>query len=372
MRQAPGLLFSLLLATCAGSGAVLAQPADSGRQVSAGEETRARPAWTVTAVPPVMDKPRRLRIPQDLKLAPMPAWSVLCAGQAYWVQLPPTEDAILEFRGERPVTHPIWIVGGRHVRVIGLQMELEVQPGCEPGKLPNDDGPEGATNVHPRIPGAMALRLEQAGVSFVEGAFIDIGNAEADCFVIRNADGVDAATARRQRDVVIQNSACHGIGGLGASAGIGDGFHGDLIQNQGTDVMRSLIVENVSTRSASEGIVLHRHGEFNGAIDFVLRRFDYTFDDRYVGLGRYNGPWGISFVAWADRYQFDEVWIEDYRDGGNYGLMNPDTPREQRYGDSPSADVKRHPGIRGGRPPQGPFAPIGRIGRHYASPHPVP
>ncbi len=170
---------------------------------------------------------------------------------------------MLRFTGPVPLEVPLWIVGGRNVRVIGLHMVLKTQPGCEPGRVRQNDG---AMNIHPVLPGGMAVRFEQSGVTFFEGGLVDVTGHDADCFVIRNSKGITAALARAQRDVVIQNTSCHGVEGIAA------GVHGDLVQAQGGDVLRSLILENVSHRTSHEGLVLEGQGGFRGAVQLTLRR----------------------------------------------------------------------------------------------------
>jgi hypothetical protein len=316
--------------------------------------------WDVTVAPPAMPGARVIEIPRDLEPVSWPAYSVFCSGWIHQIRLDAGEDAIIRFSGTVPLRYPLWIDGGRNVRVIGLQMELETQPGCAAGELQNIGG---AASVHPRIPGGIALRLEQWGTTFVEGAYIDMLNMEADCLVVRNPDSMPGVTARGQRDIIVQNTACHGIGGLGESD-IGDGEHGDLIQNQGDDVVRRMILENVTVRSSSQGVMLHPNQGFRGATELVLRRFDYAFDERYTGKTKYDGPWGLGINASADAFEFDQVWINDLT-GLNYGLVN-----DQRYGVSTSSAVQPHPGIQAGSPPAGPFAPASRTGRYYVSPHP--
>jgi hypothetical protein len=127
-----------------------------------------------------------------------------------------------------------------------------------------------------------------------------------------------------------------------------------------------VVLENFTARSASEGIILHNNQGFAGATKFVLKRFDYGFDPRYTGLTKYDGPWGLAAVGWADTFLFEDVWINDYA-GLNYLIMN-----DQRYGVSSSSSVQPNPGIRAGQPPGGEFAPRSSIGMNYVSPYPIP
>ena len=190
--------------------------------------------WDVVTAPPAMANATQIELTAASPTSEMPAWGILCSGRYHRVSLAADEDAVIRFGGGEPIRYPIWVVGGRNVRIVGLEMELETQPGCGIGQLPNTGS--SATNIHPRIPSAMAVRLENYGTSFVEGAAIDLRGHEADCFVVRNPADLSNADARNQRHVVLQNTNCRGIEGLGQSA-IGDGVHGDLLQNQGNDVM---------------------------------------------------------------------------------------------------------------------------------------
>jgi hypothetical protein len=260
------------------------------------------------------------------------------------------------------------VTGGRNVRVSGLQFELVTQPGCGIGELPNNPIAEHPNaSIHPRVPGAIALRLQQWGTSFVEGLNIDVRGHEADCIVIRNPDALSNAQAQKQRDVVIQNTNCSGVEGLEDPV-IGGGIHGDFFQNQGYDVMRRLVFENVSQRTSQEGIVLHGgtpEEAISGTEVLIIRRFDYSWDPRYVGDDSHDGSFGVAFDGWpSTNWTLENIRIDDYRDGGDYIRI-----RGQRYGNSPASNVQPHPEIRSGLPPEGSFAPKIKTGINYVSPH---
>ncbi len=319
----------------------------------------ATPTWDVRTTPPAMPGATLIAISADSATSAMPAWGILCSGRYHRIQLDDNEDAVITFAGGAPISYPIWIVGGRDVRVVGLEMSLATQPGCGIGELPNTGS--SATNIHPRIPGAMALRLENYGTSFVEGADIDLTGHEADCFVVRNPPDLSNSDARDQRHVVLQNTSCRGIEGLGKSA-IGDGVHGDLLQNQGNDVMSSLTLENVSVRTSMEGLVLHEWDGYAGARNLTIRRFDYAADPRYANDDAYE-QWGVAFAAWADNWTLEDVYLDDPM-GNDYGFVN-----QQRYGGFAHGVVQRHQAIFRSLPPGGSFAPPALVGGGYRSPH---
>ena len=274
------------------------------------------------------------------------------------------EDGIVYMSGTEPLRYPIHVTGGRNVRIVGLHFELETQRGCGVGELPNlpvDKHPN--ANIHPRIPWAIAVRVEQSNVTFMEGLHIDVRGHEADCIVVRNPDPMTDAEAKAQRDIIIQNTWCSGVEGLGKSD-IGDGIHGDLFQNQGKDIMRRLVFENVSMRTSQEGIVLHGSGSSAGTRELIVRRYDYSWDPRYVGDDDYDNKFGLAFDGWPDKnWTLDDIRIDDYRDL-DYLIV-----RGQRYGNHKSERVKPHEAIRSGLPDNGAFAPPDRTGVNYVTPH---
>jgi hypothetical protein len=316
----------------------------------------------VTVRPPALSNPRRIEL-STLRPVPWPAYGVTCEGQIYMVELGQNEDAILTFNGSAPLEYPLWVVGGRNVRMIGLEMKLKVQPGCEPGRVTMYGGPANS-NIHPALPGGMAVRLEQYGTSFVEGALIDVTGHDADCFVLRNGTGQTARAAREVRDFVIQNTLCKGVEGLGASD-IGDGIHGDFLQNQGDeDAFRSVTLENITYRTSFEGIVLEKRAGYNGARQLTIRRYDHGVDTRYISDDKYDHQLHLALmVEGVDSWTIEDFYISDPRAGWAQGLVN-----NSYYGENATA----HSGFKKGTPPGGPFAPESKVGRNYVSPHSMP
>jgi hypothetical protein len=320
--------------------------------------------WDVRETPPSLSNP----VIVDMTTANtswLDAYDIHCGGLIYKVDIPDNRDAIVHMSGNKELKYPVQINGGRNVRVVGLQLKMVTQPGCGVGELPNrpiEQHPN--ANVHPRIPGAISLRVRQSGATFIEGLYIDVMGHQADCIVSRNPDSMTDAQAQSQRDVTIQNTACRGVEGMGASS-IGDGVHGDLFQNQGRDIMRRLVFENVSHRTSQEGIVIHGGNPgFRGTKKLIVRRYDYSWDARFVGDDNYE-KFGLALAGVpGDDWTLENVRIDDYRDNGDYLKIN-----DQRYGQSTSSNVQAHPEIRSGLPPEGAFALPERTGLKYVSPH---
>ena len=255
----------------------------------------------------------------------------------------------------------------RQVLVVGLHFELITQAGCGVGELPNrpvEKHPN--ANIHPRIPGAIALRVQQSETSFIEGLHIDVRGHQADCIVGRNPDEMSNDQAQSQRDVVIQNTWCSGVEGMGKTD-IGDGIHGDLFQNQGRDILRRLVLENVSMRTSQEGVVLHGSGSKRGTVSMKIRRYDYAGDSRYIGDDAYE-RFGLAFTGWPGKdWTLEDIYIDDPRELNYLKFGNT------RYGNSPRGNargkIRKHAEIYTGLPEDGPFAPPDRTGIRYKTPH---
>lgn len=326
-------------------------------QVLAGKSSR----WQVKEKPPALVNPVRVDASKAGERH-LRAKKLHCAGRIHQINLGSNQDAIVYMSGKKPLRYPLWVVGGRNVRIVGVQIDLETQKGCGVGRLANlPTSKHRNANIHPRIPGGVAMRVEQSKTTFIEGALLDMHGHQADCIVSRNPKGMKASTARKQRHVIVQNSTCLGNEGHGKTK-IGDGVHGDLYQNQAEPVGR-LVFENVSQRSSHQGIVLHRKQGVRGARELVLRRFDYSWDPRFVGDDSYE-LFGLAMTGHADSFKFEDVRIKLNGRNKAYVMVN-----KQRYGDSTWKKVKRHTGIREGLPPQGSYAQRNQTGLNYSSPH---
>jgi hypothetical protein len=326
--------------------------------------------WDVKEKPPALNNPKLIDVSKIATSNITANGGILCSGKVYRVNVADNGDAIVYMSGNKALNYPVQVTGGRNVRIVGLHIELVTQPGCGIGELPNLFSPKfpnanlANANIHPRVPSAIALRAEQSNTTYIEGLHIDVRGHEADCIVARNPDPMSNTQAQKQRDVIIQNTYCSGVEGLGHTK-IGQGIHGDLFQNQGKDLMRRLVFENVSMRTSQEGIVVHDdNGSLLGTKEMVIRRYDYTWDPRYVGDDNYE-MFGLAFAGSpGPNWTLENIRIDDYRDGGDYISIS-----DQRYGDSPNGNVKSHPQIRSGLPPEGAFALPGKTGINYVSPH---
>ena len=66
----------------------------------------------------------------------------------------------------------------------------------------------------------------------------------------------------------------------------------------------------------------------HSAESLVVRRYDYSWDPRFVGDDAYDHRFGVSFVGWVrSDWTIEDIRIDDYKDGGDYLKIN-----DQRYG----------------------------------------
>jgi hypothetical protein len=259
-------------------------------------------------VPPALEDPETITLPGDY-LDTMS--HELCTGPAYVVNLDNAKDYIV--RTSAVLEAPVFLYGGRNVRVIGMHIEL--------GSAPCADA--GASGY---VPGVIALRLYQVGTTFVEGAYIDVAGRSADCIDPRNfvgdfealSKGYSEADARGERDVVVQNSVCRGMSG-------DENVHGDILQTQGGyELFRAITLENVSTDSNCEGTVLEPREGFLLANSIDMRRFDYRMDERFTPNPNGEGVWtGGAVMHSAKAFAYDEVYLD--RDEAPYEMYPPIT-----------------------------------------------
>src|SRR5690606_18036978 len=106
-------------------------------------------------------------LPDDKYLGDIPGWEGVCAGKRYEVTLDNNKDYIIRHQGTQPIRYPVAITGGRNVHILGLEIDLVVQPGCGVGQQSQPNTP-GGKNRHPLLPGGMALRVEQVMMTYVE------------------------------------------------------------------------------------------------------------------------------------------------------------------------------------------------------------
>lgn len=319
--------------------------------------------WVNGLQPPELVDPLHIVIGPDTPLTDMPDYDrVGCEGSVYRFTPSYGKDVLVTMSPDlESVEYPIWIEGGRNVHIVGLEMRPMVQPGCGVGEA--HQVRDLRANIHPRLPGNKAFQLKQAGTTFIEGVDIDLLGKEADCFVGRNPDDMAQADVKANRNFHIVNSRCVGIEGLDKSP-IGDGIHGDFFQNQGRDPMGSLMLENVTYLTSSNGITLHAWGgKSHWPRMFSMRNVDFGWDWRYADDSRYE-TYGLPFTASADEVEFDNVWLDHGR-GLNYGKIDGD-----RYGAfSKSGYITKIDGLFEGAAPLGEFAAADQTGAQYSSPY---
>lgn len=275
-----------------------------------------------------------------------------CTGPGYVVNLSDEKDYVIE---TAEVLHaPVQIHGGRNVRIVGLDLDLD-------GAACTGAGGPGY------VPGTIALLFDQLGTTFVEGAYVDLHGKASDCMVARNrigggealAKGYTEEAARGARDVVVQNSVCRGFAG-------DERVHGDLLQTQGLhELYRDITLENVSVDSLCEGTMLLPRDGHHLASSLELRNFDYRWDARFprgltgvpalssAKVTRYVGVYSTvpsvrTFTAPAPRQH--AAVPQD----GSVGVVVPGAPSERFAAPGAGAASDRWTGI------------------HYRSPHPMP
>jgi hypothetical protein len=335
----------------AGARALDAGARDAGASIDAGS---AIGEWDVTHAPPSLVDPIVVEIPRDLaEWGPYFVDAYACAGLFYIAEYPPDRDVLIVHTEDAPLAYPLHVNGGRNVRIVGLQIELA--PGCAPS----------GGGHHPRVAGDRALALGQAGTTFVEGARIDVAGHDADCITANNATGLGPADALEQRVFVLQNSRCDGNEGSNA------GVHGDLFQTQHTGhYFRRIAFENVTHRTAQEGIIVEAFEGIHHAREIDIRRLDYAFDPRFDDDDEWDAiEVGGMIVVSADVVSLDQIFCAGMGggcDGEAYVSTDPSI-HEGGWAHPPVVPMP-HPAFTAGSPPAD-FAPASRVGAAYRSPH---
>ncbi len=323
--------------------------------------------WKNDVTLPTLENPTVLTLPDAAELYAIAAWDGVCAGDRYELTLENDQDYVL-LMGDAALAYPIAIHGGRNVRIIGLAIDLVPQPGCDTGEVDQPEN-QGGKNIHPLMPGGIAVRLEQVAATIVEGAFIKLNGTEGDCFVGRNAgESRDSAIAFARRDYYFVNSRCEGI------EGVNDYLHGDIFQQQGPgEVTRKLIFENFTGLSAHEGVIHEANdpAHLYGIKEFVARRFNYIWDPVY-GRDDYDdiewGAWGPPAIP---AVALEDVTLDDYYVMPFSGL-EADVSFAINWGTGDAWDYQFYaigeiPGMHFG---DAEFAPAAEVGLTYVSPFP--
>lgn len=303
--------------------------------------------WNVTYRPPTLVNPAKITITDSTQTTSWPAFGGHPAGPIYNISIPSGSDAIVTQDTSKPLTHPVRIIGGNNVRIIGLDISLVAQ---------SIQG-----SLH-KVPNGIACQLIGNRTMFVEGCRIEMNGCHADQFVTRNQSNLSSGGVPA-RNSIFQNTACQGARGTWATHPDGDYLHSDFHQNQGlgAEPQNQLIFENISQRTTATGIVVH-----DGINEIICKNFDFDQDDRYTQNVHVLNP------LWTDsgKTSWQNVWTDFPVSAG--------MPAYIRYSDqglyySYQVDgvVRFSPEIHQGHPPGGSFAPWPKVGLDYVSPHPL-
>ncbi len=263
-------------------------------------------------------------------------------GEYYKYNLNDASDYIIRMDPTSgPLTKGLVLVGGGHVRCVGLEWSPVIQPGCDIGETYNH--PAGGAypdysmpSFNPRLPSeGKFLHLQNNGDMFIEGMYVDAEGFEGDIFVTRNQLGgtypqfkpsknddkaaKDQATRRR---FFLVNSVVKGWTSLSKwknkdkGGRVEDGFHGDLFQNQystKTDFenVGTFVMENVTVANYGNGITHQRRGNHQQRLSF--RNVNWTLDKRWGEVSP-RRPRSFGVVYWGyfnSMPEFDNFYIDD-------------------------------------------------------------
>ncbi len=282
--------------------------------------------WVNRETPPVLDNPDCYKI-SDLQPATWPAFGIVCSGMVYAIFEPDnTKDIYIDLEGQM-LPYGIIVNGGRNAILTNGGFDLEVQPGCDVGQLPNLPLPNHPnSNIHPRMPAGGAIIMAQWGTTWIEGIHGLANGIEMDWIISRNGwhptTSQTAAQALQSHDFHIINSRFEGWENQGATANpnIGDGIHGDLFQNQGTsDPLRLLSVENVTGLTSGEGIT---NSSFPPTGEVRINNYYYDYSAPYIADDYLDGT--QQGVALATNSPNIDITAMKYRNGAGGPLAIQD------------------------------------------------
>lgn len=317
--------------------------------------------WDNIYQPPKLNNPIVIRTAAQLTAAKMVAYNLVCAGDIYRVRAG-ARDVYIDLSGQPPIKIPLLIESEGNVIVRGVTIELEEQPGCGPGMLPNKPEAEYPnSNVKARPPTGRAVGISVKGIAWLEGLHIKFGGQNGDCVVWNAPRYVGAFNDYNLASAYFfVNSRCDNYDGHGVSE-IGDSLHADLFQNQ-VGAPGELYFENVVAVSGNEGIINHPGTRVLG-----LRNFSYIEDTNYQ-----EGPvsWGPLLATHVpdENLKISNVW--DNAPGPSvWGPHNGPQPANWRFvpWNARKAGIPAHPEITAGIPPAD-FAPHEHIGEYYSTP----
>lgn len=310
--------------------------------------------FTTTHIPPTLFNPTEITLPGNVETANIVQYGACGPGKVYSLSFDDDEDALVTFDNDTPLPYPVHIAGGRNVIIRGLHIALETQPGNEIGVVSLSDQTYNQTNPHPIVPACGGLRLNarRSATLWIEGLHLDTRGHDADGIII-NSDNNPVKSK-----VVIQNSLIEGIEGS-------MGLHGDILQTQNGHI-KELILENVTMRQASEGIVL------SFPVDHVeLRNVDYATDTRFDSDDAWDDIVSGGFFAdsQVDTFNLENVYIK-YKNPANdrwfiiqgRHFTSPESAGTVIYG----VTTESHPEVHFSMsPPLGNFALASQVGRNY-------
>ena len=322
--------------------------------------------WDNTETPPKLSNPEIVEVSDTTFIKTISDFNrVWCEWLFHLVNIPKWKDAkVVMKQWSKPLKYPIWVSWGRNVQIIGLDLQPIIQAGCDIWEATQVRVPD--KNIHPRLPGGIALRIEQSGTTFIEGLNIDLKWMEADCIVLRDSEETSVWTDERKLYVV--NSRCTGYEWLDSDeSDIGDGIHGDFYQNQWIAEPTTLVFENVVVWGSSNGITSHKWKQWK-LKTFKLRNYAYQLDERYHGDDNYEKSLGLVFTATLENSssgQFENVWIND---GRYYGIARwYHSTMDRVWAVSQSNYILKDPEFFKWKP-KNEFAPLNKVWGNYISP----
>jgi hypothetical protein len=267
---------------------------------------------------------------------------------------PPDRDVQIHLPKNVTLTKGIVVAGGRHVRIIGGKWKLA----------------SGTTTI---------VLDAGSGSFFVEGAHIDANHLAADAIVLRNRPTSQVPGARAY-DTYVQNVFVENIDGIPS------GVHGDVIQNQSSNVaLGYLKVENLTGITDYQGFFIPNRAPFKG---FHFRNVDlrygsspssgalFWFRDNQsqpVFPGTLENVWAgphPSVTPWYDVSVWPKSKASKY-DVGTYDWPSWGTvPAADGLSVTFSAANQITGSIQKGAPPGGSFVTPSKVGWSYVSPHP--
>ena len=321
----------------------------------------------------------------------------LTSGQFYKHTLSDSNDYIIRMHpSSGPLTKGLVIIGGNHLRLVGLEWNPVIQDGCDIGEAVNHaDGSSTPQptwpSFNPRMPSeGKFLHLQNNGDMFLEGIYCDMEGMEGDFCVTRNqlgsypqfaaANSSTAAAADQadRRRWFLVNSVVKGWTSLDSWVNKDegdrkeDGFHGDLFQNQystvtGKENVGTMALENCTIANYGNGITHQRQGDHNNRLSF--RNVNWEWDSRWDNDSFGNQRprcFGVCYWGYLDKDpEFDNFYIDNSLQSPYCKVKRTDEVGEPWHNLGPYHEEK--PGLIQGKPTND-FATKETTGENYVSP----